>query len=159
MSGKKMLFIHNDVVAQVLVMEDAIDCLEKAFRQLVEGTATHRPRCDMYAPSSTVEDGYYRWGTMEGYNDGIFAIRMKSDVMTWPQDEAGNWTEEKYCVEPGTYCGLVFLMSTDNGEPLALMNDGIIQHAPIHIPSACSAPAAWRELSSRRFAVSGTSAR
>jgi alanine dehydrogenase len=131
MSGKKILFIHNDVVAQVLVMEDAIDCLEKAFRQLVEGTATHRPRCDMYAPSSTVEDGYYRWGTMEGYNDGIFAIRMKSDVMTWPQDEDGNWTEEKYCVEPGTYCGLVFLMSTDNGEPLALMNDGIIQHVRV----------------------------
>ena len=76
-----MLFIHNDVVEQVLTMEDAIACLERAFRQLVEGTATHRPRCDMYAPSSTVEDGYYRWGTMEGYNDGIFAIRMKSDVM------------------------------------------------------------------------------
>jgi alanine dehydrogenase len=80
-----MLFIHNDVVDQVLTMEDAIGCLERAFRQLVEGTATHRPRCDMYAPSKTVDDGYYRWGTMEGYNDGIFAIRMKSDVMTWPQ--------------------------------------------------------------------------
>lgn len=122
-----MLFIHNDVVDEILTMEDAIDCLERAFRQLVDGTATHRPRCDLYAPSD-LPDGYYRWGTMEGYNDGIFAIRMKSDVMTWPQDEQGNWTEEKYCIEPGTYCGLVFLFSANNGEPLAMMNDGIIQH-------------------------------
>ncbi len=125
-----MLFIHNDVVDEVLKMSDAIECLENAFRQLVEGTATHRPRCDLYAPAA-FPDSYYRWGTMEGYNDGIFAIRMKSDVMTWPRDNEGNWTEEKFCIEPGTYCGLVFLFSAANGEPLALMNDGIIQHVRV----------------------------
>jgi alanine dehydrogenase len=53
---------------------------------------------------------------------------MKSDVVSWPTDEHGNWTEEKYCVEPGTYCGLIFLLSTRNGEPLAIINDGILQH-------------------------------
>ena len=35
-------------------------------------------------------------------------------------------TEEKYCREPGTYCGLILLMSTRNGEPLAFINDGIL---------------------------------
>ena len=30
------------------------------------------------------DDGYYRWGTMEGANDGILAIRMKSDVLIAP---------------------------------------------------------------------------
>ena len=25
---------------------------------------------------------------------------MKSDVIQWPRDEAGNWTEEKFAVEP-----------------------------------------------------------
>ena len=75
-------------------------------------------------------DGYYRWGTMEGASDalGVFAIRMKSDVLYWPRDERGFWKEEKYCVEPGTYCGLIFLFSTRDGEPLALLNDGILQH-------------------------------
>ena len=82
---------------------------------------------DFYAPCQR-EDGYWRWGTMEGVWNGILAIRMKSDVMTWPRDEAGNWTAEKYCVEPGTWCGLVMLFSARNGEPLALLNDGIIQH-------------------------------
>ena len=126
-----MLFIHNDVVEDVLTMKDAISCLEKAFGQLVEGLATHRPRCDLYAPSKANKKGYYRWGTMEGYNDGIFAIRMKSDIVTWPVDNSGNRTEEKYCREEGTYCGLVFLFSADNGEPLAIINDGIIQHVRV----------------------------
>jgi ornithine cyclodeaminase/alanine dehydrogenase-like protein (mu-crystallin family) len=52
---------------------------------------------------------------------------MKSDVITWPTDRNGNWTEEKYCREPGTYCGLIFLVSTKNGEPLAFINDGVLQ--------------------------------
>jgi ornithine cyclodeaminase/alanine dehydrogenase-like protein (mu-crystallin family) len=53
---------------------------------------------------------------------------MKSDITTWPQDEHGNWIEEKHCVEPGTYCGLVMLFATGNGEPLAIINDGHLQH-------------------------------
>jgi len=31
-------------------------------------------------------------------------------------------------MQPGTYCGLVFLYSTGNGEPLAILNDGHLQH-------------------------------
>jgi alanine dehydrogenase len=82
----------------------------------------------VYFPSDR-EDGYFRWGEMEGASDGYFAIRMKSDVVTWPRDAAGNYTtEEKYCISPGTYCGLVLLVSTRNGEPLAFINDGILQH-------------------------------
>ena len=140
-----MLFIHNDVVANVLNMKDAISCLEEAFHQLVKGTATHRPRCDLYAPSHENKEGYYRWGTMEGYNNGIFAIRMKSDVVTWPTDESGNRTEEKYCREEGTYCGLVFLFSADTGEPLAIINDGIIQHVRVGAGAGLGAKLLSRE--------------
>lgn len=122
-----MLFIHNDVVEEVVTMEDCIAVQEQAFRDLAMGQAAHRPRSDIYAPCER-EDGYYRWGTMEGYSGGYLAIRMKSDVITWPRDADGNWTEEKYCVEPGTYCGLIMLFSARNGEPLALINDGYLQH-------------------------------
>ena len=65
---------------------------------------------------------------MEGANDGYFAIRMKSDIIHWPKDDNGNWTEEKYCREPGTYCGVILLISTENAEPLAFINDGALQH-------------------------------
>jgi alanine dehydrogenase len=121
-----MLLINNELVSQLLTMDDCIRVQEQAFRQLATGGAIHRPRIDMYFPCER-EDGYFRWGTMEGANDGYFAIRMKSDVITWPTDRNGNWTEDKYCREPGTYCGLIFLVSTRNGEPLAFINDGVLQ--------------------------------
>ena len=124
-----MLFIDNQTVQQILTIGDAIDSQDTAFRGLVDGAAIHRPRIDMYVPTGREED-YYRWGTMEGASRdlGVFAIRMKSDIVSWPVDENGNWTEEKHCVEPGTYCGLIFLFSTVNGEPLAIINDGELQH-------------------------------
>ena len=122
-----MLFIHNDVSARVLEMADVIAVQEDAFKQAAAGTAVARPRIDVYVPCDR-KDGYWRWGTMEGANDGYFAIRMKSDIMTWPEADQGHRTAEKYCIEPGTFCGLIMLFSTRNGEPLALINDGILQH-------------------------------
>jgi alanine dehydrogenase len=81
----------------------------------------------MYFPCDR-EDGYFRWGSMEGANDGFFAIRMKSDIITWPKTPDGGWTEDKHCREPGTYCGVIYLISTRNAEPLAFINDGVLQH-------------------------------
>jgi ornithine cyclodeaminase/alanine dehydrogenase-like protein (mu-crystallin family) len=52
---------------------------------------------------------------------------MKSDVVSW-RDHAGGRVEDKYCVEPGLYCGLIFLLDTNTGEPLAFINDGYLQH-------------------------------
>ena len=122
-----MLFIHNDMVEKVLSMKDCIEIQEKAFTALETGNAIHRPRMDIYAPTDRT-DGYYRWGTMEGWYDDILAIRMKSDVITWPQMDNGGWTEKKYCIEPGTFCGLIMLFSSKNGEPLSILNDGVLQH-------------------------------
>jgi alanine dehydrogenase len=122
-----MLIINNDLVSELITVDDCVDALEAAFQKLPTGGSIHRPRIDMYFPCQR-DDGYFRWGTMEGANDGYFAIRMKSDIMHWPEDENGNWTEEKYCIEPGTYCGVILLISTENAEPLAFINDGVLQH-------------------------------
>jgi alanine dehydrogenase len=123
-----MLIIGNDVVSKVLKMEDCIKAQEAAFRQIPSGGSIERPRCDVYFPCER-EDGYFRWGEMEGASGGYFAIRMKSDIALWPKDADGNYTtEEKYCIAPGTYCGLIMLVSTKNAEPLAFINDGILQH-------------------------------
>ncbi len=123
-----MLFINNNLVQETLSMKECIEVQEAAFKALEDGKAIHRPRIDMYMPTERT-DGYYRWGTMEGWYDGIFAIRMKSDIITWPRSRDGEtWTEEKYCMEPGTFCGLIMLFSSRNGEPLAIINDGVLQH-------------------------------
>jgi alanine dehydrogenase len=120
-----MLLIDNATVEKLLDMRSCIDALDVGYNDLARGNAIFRPRIDVYFPNET-PDGYYRWGTMEGAvrTSGVFAIRMKSDQLTWPDGE----TEEKYCVEPGTYCGLILLFSTRNGEPLAIINDGVLQH-------------------------------
>ena len=121
-----MKLINNDEVSQVLKMADCIRVQEEAFRGLSEYGAVHRPRVDLYYPAEAA-DSYFRWGSMEGASSEYFAIRMKSDIVSWPKSDDGGWTEEKHCIEPGTYCGLIFLLSTKNGEPLALINDGILQ--------------------------------
>ena len=120
-----MLFIDNAVVSQMLDMKTCLDALEVGYRDLIKGDALYRPRIDVYFPNET-PDGYYKWGTMEGASRtlGVFAIRMKSDMLTWPD----RLTDEKYCVRPGTFCGLIFVFSTRNGEPLAIINDGVLQH-------------------------------
>lgn len=122
-----MLLINNDVVQQVLTMRECIAAQETAFAGLLTGKAIFRPRIDTYVPCDR-EDGYYRWGSVEGASDGVLAVRLKSDIVHWPRGADGMVSESKYCVQPGTYCGLVFLYSTGNGEPLAIMNDGYLQH-------------------------------
>lgn len=122
-----MLMINNEVVAQTLTMRESIEAQEAAFAGLLHGKAIFRPRIDTYVPCDR-EDGYYRFGTVEGASGGYYAVRLKSDIVHWPMGADGSTSENKYCMQPGTFCGLVFLYSTGNGEPLAILNDGHLQH-------------------------------
>lgn len=120
------LLISNEDAGRLLTMPQVIEALEGSYRGLASGEAVCRPRIDVELPSG--DPGHlYRWGTMEGGGPGYFAIRMKSDIVHW-QEENGVATREKYCLRPGLFCGLIFLFSTRTGEPLALLNDGVIQH-------------------------------
>jgi alanine dehydrogenase len=121
-----MIFLTNEHIQQVLDMPMCMNAMEEAYRDLNEQHAGYRPRIDFYVPQ---EPHYYRWGTMEGASRklGVLAIRMKSDMLAW-ENQDGFTVEDKYCMQRGTYCGLIFLLSTRNAEPLALMNDGYLQH-------------------------------
>lgn len=121
-----MIFLTNEHIQQVLDMPTCLKAMEEAYRELNEQRAGYRPRVDFYVPQ---EPHYYRWGTMEGASRklGVFAIRMKSDMLAW-ENQDGFMVEDKYCMRRGTYCGLIFLLSIRNAEPLALMNDGYLQH-------------------------------
>lgn len=140
-----MLLIGNDVTAAVLRMPDVVAVLERAYRELATGEAVCRPRIDLSLPTGT-GDQVYRWGTMEGGSaaSGYYAIRMKSDVVT-EVEYGGTRTQEKFCVAPGTFCGLVLLLSVRNGEPLALLNDGVLQHMRVGADSAIGTRLAARE--------------
>jgi ornithine cyclodeaminase/alanine dehydrogenase-like protein (mu-crystallin family) len=132
------LLIDNATVARVLTMRDTIEALERSYRELAEGRGICRPRIDVRIPTQDPAKTY-RWGTMEGGGaSGYFAIRMKSDIV-YEERAAGRVTEEKYCVRPGLFCGLVLLFSVENGEPLAIVNDGILQHMRVGADGAIGA--------------------
>lgn len=122
-----MLILNNDDVKNVLTMEMTMKALEEAYLQLVKNEAVCRPRVDIQIPTKDPQK-IYQWGTMEGGSiSGYFAIRMKSDVV-YEQEYEGARTQEKYCVRPGKFCGLILLVNIQNGEPVALINDGHLQH-------------------------------
>ncbi len=120
-----MLLINNQVVEKILDIRGCMEALETGYHDLIHERAVYRGRYDLFVPNDDPKL-MYRWGTMEGASRSFetFAIRMKSDMLEWPEGK----TVEKYCIEPGTFCGFVMVFSTRNGEPLAIINDGIIQH-------------------------------
>src|SRR3990172_10360512 len=138
------LILNNDDVKQVLNMKITREAVEKAYGELAREEAVCRPRIDIQIPT---KDGgkIYQWGTMEGGStSGYFAIRMKSDVI-YEQEYQGAITQEKYCVRPGRFCGLILLTSIETGEPLALINDGYLQHVRVGADSGIGAKFMARE--------------
>jgi alanine dehydrogenase len=132
------LILNNDDVARVLTMEATIGALEESYTRLVSREAVCRPRIDIRIPTSTAGKTY-QWGTMEGGSTGgYFAIRMKSDVV-YESEAGGVTTQEKYCSRPGLFCGLIFLTDIENGEPLAFINDGVLQHMRVGADGAIGA--------------------
>ena len=129
-----VLFLINEEVEDVLNIRDCMDAIEDAYKDLAEGQAVNFPeggRMEVHTPSPGAERRRsYTWGAMAGLvrKAGVMAFRMKSDIEYELEHPGGLLTQEKYCVEPGTYCGLVLLFSIQNAEPLAIINDGIIQH-------------------------------
>ncbi len=130
-----MLFLNNSDVEQLLTPAMTRDALFQAYMDLAAQEAVCRPRIDIRIP--TAEPGrVYQWGTMEGGSTrGYFAVRMKSDVI-YEQAYNGVRTQEKYASRPGLFCGLIWLTSIDTGEPLAILNDGYLQHMRVAADSA-----------------------
>lgn len=119
-----MIHLDNEDVLELLSMDETMESLRIGFRQLADGDAAHIPRLEVWSPAAS-SDTYHCLGTMAGTTKhfGVTAIRIKSDVLSWPDGKR----QEKFAVEPGTYCGFILLFSTATGEPLGLINDGVIQ--------------------------------
>ena len=133
-----MILLNNRDIEQVLTADMTLAALEKSYMDLIGHEAVCRPRIDIRIPTAT-PGRVYQWGTMEGGSTaGYFAIRMKSDVLEEREYE-GARTEEKFCVRPGLFCGLILLTSIENGEPLALINDGYLQHLRVAADGAIGA--------------------
>ena len=137
-----MRLLDNADVEAVLSMHEGIEALRHGYADLSRGDAAYVPRIDLYAPTGREED-YYQWGSMAGVcrSYGVAAVRMKSDVVSWPEGR----TQEKYCVRPGRYCGLILLFSIVDGAPLAIIQDGFLQHIRVGAAAGIGVDALARE--------------
>jgi alanine dehydrogenase len=122
------LILSNQDVEKLLTMPDCIDVLEEAYVELAEGRGVSRTRSDCITPTLR-PDAVYALKSMDGVIPklGIGATRINSDIVTFPK-RGNNVRREKLPAAPnGRYCGLVLLFSTENGEPLAILPDGVMQ--------------------------------
>jgi alanine dehydrogenase len=124
-----VLMLNNADVAKVLDMPMCLAALDGLFEEMAVGDAVGMGRIDVYVPSGEKTAPYYRWAVMTGGSkkDGYVCARMLSDMVNWPR-EFGRLRENKYARTPGTFCGLLFLFSARDATPVAMINDGILQH-------------------------------
>lgn len=141
------LLINTEEARRVLTMDDCLEYLDTAYKDLANKEAVTAPpggRWDVWVPVG--DEKYYVFGTLQGASRrlGVFAMRFKSDIMYYPW-EADGQTLDKYCVEPGKYCGIIMLFSVWDGEPLAILNDGHIQHMRVGATAGVAANYMARE--------------
>jgi alanine dehydrogenase len=125
------LLLTNDDVERSLTPEDAILATESIYRELADGKAVNRPRSQTYMPfESTDHPGFqYRFKSQEGggAESGVWALRITSDMAGFSYT-AGVKRRRILPVASGNrYCGLVILFDIEKIEPIAIMNDGVIQ--------------------------------
>jgi ornithine cyclodeaminase/alanine dehydrogenase-like protein (mu-crystallin family) len=139
-----VLFLNNVDMERVLTAETTLAALDGAYRAYARGDAVCRPRIDIRIPTDDPKR-YYQWGSMEGGAvASYFAIRMKSDVV-YENEYNGVTTEEKFSSRIGLFCGLILLVDVNTGEPVAMMNDGYLQHLRVAGDAALGAKAVARE--------------
>lgn len=122
------LLLSNDDVASLLTMPETIDALERAYVELDAGRGVNRIRSDTLTSVKDRPGAVYGLKSMDGVAPafGVGAVRINSDIVTWPK--RGNTVRrEKVPAAGGRWVGLVLLFSTENGEPLAIMPDGVMQ--------------------------------
>jgi alanine dehydrogenase len=124
-----VLLLSNRDIHAVLDMTDCLTEIEAMAHEIAAGNSVALGRTDVYTPSDGGPAPFHRWAVMTGTSRrrGYLCARTMSDMVSWPIVN-GKRREDKFAIEPGTYCGLLFLYSTHNGAPLAIMHDGAVQH-------------------------------
>src|SRR5258708_23831885 len=120
--------LSNEDVEKVLTLGECVAVMEEAYVELADGGGVSRTRSDCFTPTARA-DALYSLKSMEAVARklGVGAVRINSDIVTWPK--RGNaMRREKVAAAPNNrYVGLVLLFSVENGEPLAILPDGVIQ--------------------------------
>jgi ornithine cyclodeaminase/alanine dehydrogenase-like protein (mu-crystallin family) len=122
------LLLSNEDVEAALSMADCLEAMEIAYRDLGLMQGANGVRSEVLTPTVR-DDALYALLTMSGVvpRFGIGAVRINSDILTWPISSAGLRRVKVPAAPNNRYVGLVLLFSTHSGEPLAVYPDGVVQ--------------------------------
>ena len=122
------LLLSNEDVEAALQMPDCLDAIEIAYRDLGLQQGANGVRSEILTPTMR-DDALYSLLTMSGVvpRFGIGAVRINSDILTWPISALGPRRVKVPAAPNGRYTGLVLLFNTQTGEPLAIYPDGVVQ--------------------------------
>jgi len=133
------VILNNDEITKLLPMAQCLAQLDEAYRELGEGRAISRTRSDIYGPLH--DNGRYVFKTMDGMVSKfeVAAVRLNSDVIQWGAGPGGIRKDKQRTAPGEKFVGLILLFSTRNGEPLAIMPDGVIQRLRVACANALGA--------------------
>jgi ornithine cyclodeaminase/alanine dehydrogenase-like protein (mu-crystallin family) len=137
-----MLLLSNHDVEALLDVRSCIEVTEDAYRELGEQRGASGVRSEILTPTPR-PDSLYSLLTMSGVAPkyGIGAVRINSDILTWPQTSAGLKRVKIPAAPGGHYVGLVLLFSVETGEPLAIYPDGVVQR--LRVAATCGLAAQY----------------
>ena len=117
-----VLVLKNQQIEGLVPMEEEIEVIEQAFRELGEGIAKNAPRARLRVPWQE-EGGQYYFNNIMGLVPGMksMALRIDSSFSKEVQVEGS-----RRRVYPGDFVGLVFLFDMDSCNLLAIMDDHVI---------------------------------
>ena len=130
------LILNNDDVRQALSLEECLSACESAYRDLAGGQAVNRPTTQTYLPHA-LSRASYCFKSVEGgvLSLGVMALRISSDIVR-EEEMSGTLRLNKVPLAAGKYVGLIQLYSTETGELLGIMPDGLVQQMRVGVTSA-----------------------
>ena len=131
------LILNNDDVQKALTVKDCLNVMEESYREQAESRAVNRPTCHSYLPHS-LPNSTYSFKSVDGGvgKYGVLALRVTSDVVQEQEIHGTVRLEKIPLAGKGLFVGLVQLYSSETGELLAIMPDGLIQQTRVGVTSA-----------------------
>ncbi len=131
------LVLGNDDVQKALTISECLNTMEESYREQAAGRAVNRPTCHSYLAHS-LPNSTYSFKSVDGGvgKYGVLALRVTSDVVQEQQIRGATRLEKLPLAGKGMFVGLVQLFSSETGELLAIMPDGLIQQTRVGVTSA-----------------------
>ena len=131
------LVLNNDDVQKALTVSECLNTMEESYREQAAGRAVNRPTCHSYLAHS-LPNSTYSFKSVDGGvgKYGVLALRVTSDVVQEQQIRGATRLEKLPLAGKGMFVGLVQLFSSETGELLAIMPDGLIQQTRVGVTSA-----------------------